>query len=695
MCAVFGGSSWAANASSESDLSVKPGLLKDRPLEDYGHWVHPAAADSRPDTDYIDNYANDVGDALFFTPGVSVNALDLAEPRITIRGYGIGNRQERSTVAVLRDGAPLTDVHGETNTVEIDLFAVDRVDIFRGGGGNLRFTGDNLGGALNFISRTGRTARPGLSARFDGAVFAEGTPGGQGHVDLAGVAGALDYYASFTGRFETGFRDNNQRADAIFNANVGYEFSPTFNTRFYVEAIGSDTELAGGLTPADADDDPSQAMAPITLGPLFPGGPIVEFANGAEDGEFGRRLITGRVANATEFELFGVSFDGGGHFVRREIESPQIDYIGVLDEAGTEWGARLAARQSFRIFNVDTDFRLGGAYTSGSKSSDRFENLGGDKGDALFETDQQSTLLTAFVEAVARPFKKLLVDIGVKFVKAKRELTVDDDVENANFTGIAARGGVLYELTKSVQIFANASRSYEPPSMSELISDNPEDLNGLEEQDTFGYEAGVRGQMNGWLGWDVTYFSTSIENEIINIEEPETNGLGDTLFNVPTSSHSGVEAGVDVSLFPRRFAGSGGALTLRNAYTYSDFSFKDSGSLNVDGNQLAGAPRHLYRGELRYTADDRWFAGVNVQHAAGSYFADHENTVSIPTYTLVGFSAGYQLNDNVEIYASGENLTDQRYAAGITPVLSQTDQTGRIFTPGPRASLYGGFRYRF
>lgn len=685
----------AVTAAEVGDIVTKPTLLRDRPLEELAQWSGPAAANTLEADDYADNYANDAGDAFFFAPGVWVNMLDLAEPRIVLRGFSTGNRLERSTVNVFRDGAPLTDIHGETNLAEVDLLAVSQIDVFRGGGGDFRFVGDNLGGAVNFISPTGRTARAPLTVRFDAGAGAELAPAGQAHGAIAAVAGALDYYASITGRYETGFRDNNQRVDALFNANLGYEFSPTFRTRVFVEATRSDDEFSGGLTQAQLDDDPAQDMPAITLGPLFPGGPIIEFAGSADDSEIGRRLTTARVANVTSFDLFGIGFEGGGHFARRDVLAPQIDFIGVIDESADEWGVNLNARRTMRIFIFDTDLRIGGTYGSGTRMSDRFENLDGEAGDQIFATDQRSKKLTAYAEAAIRPFRNLLVDIGVKFIDVDRTLTVDDDSDTANFTGVSARGGIVYELTKTIQVFANAVRSYEPPSFSELISDNPEDLNGLEEQDAFSYEAGLRGRINDWIGWDIAYFNTDVENEIINIEEPETNGLGGVLVNVDETRHRGVEAGVDVNLFPGAFSRSGHSLTLRNVYSYNDYRFIDSGFLGVDGNRIAGMPQHVYRGELRYAADARWFAAVNVQIAAGDFFADHENDVSAPTYTLVGFSAGYRMSDNLEVFASGENLTDQKYAAAVTPVLSQTLQDGRIFTPGARASVYGGLRYRF
>ncbi|WP_375206854.1 TonB-dependent receptor family protein [Hyphococcus sp.] len=689
--------SGVAIAAQSESLTPAPGLLRDRPLEELAQWDRPAPASRIEASDYVDNYANDAGDAFFFAPGVWVNALDLNEPRIVIRGFALGNSQHRSTVVVLRDGAPLTDVHGETNMVEVDLMSVAHVDVFRGGAGDLMFGGDNLGGVVDFVSPTGRTA-PGRTLRLDGGSSIEASPGGQAHASVAAARGNLDYFMGVTGRYETGYRDHSQRLDGHFNANLGLELAQNLSTRFFFEALRSEVEFPGMLSPEAAADDPTQALDDVTLGPLFPGGPILNLADGAAEDEHGRTLLSTRVANATEFRLFGVDFDAGAHYVRRDIENAQIDYIGVIEDEGSEWGARLAAERAFGLFGVETMIRLGGNYATGSKSSNRFENLRGESGDLLFETDLKSKRMAGFVEATASPLRNLVISLGAKFTRTKRYLTADggDDIdEQRTFTGVTAKGGVVYNLTRTLQVFASAFRSYEPPSMDELTSDDPEDFNGLEEQDAFSYEAGLRGRVNDWIGWDLTYFNTDIENEIINIEEPEENGFGGLFANVDETNHKGIEAGLDLNLFPQRFARSGHALTLRNVYNFNDFSFVDSGFLRVDGNQLAGMPTHVYRGELRYAAADRWFAAINVEMAAGDYFADHENEVSAPTYTLVGFSAGMRMSDHAELYLSGENLTDANFAAGLTPVLEQNVQDGRIFSPGAGPSVYAGLRYRF
>lgn len=695
----------AAAASPESegaanDDAFRVTTLRDRSLDDYAAIAQSSAYDVRPKSDFVDNYANDIGDGLFFAPGVMINALDLNEPRVTIRGFGFGNIHQRAAVTLLRDGAPLTDVHGVTNFSEVDLLSLDHIDIRRGGG-VLRPGPDSLGGVVNLVSRRGTTEPSGMTARLDVGATYDDTPGGQGNVSIAGGSdkSTFDYYAGLTGVYELGFRDNNRRASEQFHGNIGIRPFGNFVTRFFLDVVNSTTDLAGGLSLADLEDDPKNATPAIQLGPLFPGGPTFILVEGAGADDFSRDIREGRLANETSFSLLGHRFTLGGHYTRRWVDSPQIDFVGYLDQQGSEWGARLEAERSLTFFGGEALYRLGGAYATGSQNSDVYDNVYGEKGDVVALTDQRSKNLTAFVQGVYRPLKMLAIDLGAKFVRIERELRDRPDgdlLDSRKYTGVEARAGVTADLSRSVQAYFSASRGYQPPSFDQLIAESPTSFLDLDEQDTFSLEAGLRGKMGGWLGWDIVYFNTDVENEIINIADTSSFVTGDVLVNVDKTTHKGVEAGVDMSLFPHRFARRNAALTLRNVYMYSDFRFTDADPLgNIDGNRLAGIPTHHYRGELRYDAADRWFVAANVQLSAGDYFADYVNEVSVPTDPVFGFSAGYRLNSGAELFVSGENITDRAYVAGVTPVLSQEDALARIYSPGAPASVYGGLRVRF
>ncbi|WP_425409688.1 TonB-dependent receptor family protein [Hyphococcus sp.] len=684
---------------SDSNDIYKIETLRDRPLDEYIKIVRAGAKDERNQSDFIDNYADDASDAFFFAPGVTVNRLDLQEPRIIIRGFAVANSQHRSTVKLLQNAFPLTDVHGTANASEVDLQSTDRVSIYRGVA-NLREGGDNLGGVVNFISKTGRTARQGVTARVDAGAAINGKPAGQAHIAIAhGVpAGAMDYYAGFTGVYENGFRDNNRRVSEQFHGNIGWRMADWIETRIFADLTNSETELAGGLTLPELLADPDEPSPPIILGPLFPGGPVFNLIDGARQDDFARNVREGRLASQTNIGLLDYNIELGGYYTRRRVESPQSDFSGYINEYGGEWGARVHVERAATLLGREAFYRVGGAYANGNQDSDRYENIGGSKGFLLSQTIQKSKNLSGFFEVIFKPVKRLTVDIGAKFIRVERDLAdvINDDDDSRIFTGVAARAGGVYKVMERLEVYVSASRAYEPPSFYELIAEDPTTFNSLEEQDSFTLEAGVRGSLGDWVGWDIAYFDTDVEDEIINTGDPASFVNNDVFENVDKTTRKGVEAGVDMHFFPELMAARDASLTLRNVYGYNNYQYTDAGPLgSLEGNRIPGAPLHLYRGELRYTANGRWFAAANVSYSRGAHYADHVNEVQIPVGAVFGFSAGMVLSDRIELYASGENVTDRANVGGFAPVTSQNLVQARIFTPDARAAVYGGMRYKF
>ena len=674
--------------------------LRDRPLDEYAKIAPSTAFDVRHRSDFDDNYADTIADGLFFAPGIIVNTLDLKEPRIHSRGFGLSNIHQRSGVTVLRDGAPLTDVHGTTNSADIDLLSAERIEILRSGS-TLRAGVDNFGGVINVVSRRGSELPSGITARFDAGSSIGVNPGGQAHIGIAGGqdSSTFDYYAGVTGAYELGLRDNNRRTSEQFHGNLGLKVTNSIDTRFFLSVVNSTTDIAGGLELADLLDDPENATPSIQLGPLFPGGPTFTLVDGAGADDVSRDLREARIANETKLSLLAHDFILRGHYTRREIDSPQVDFFGYLEEDGSEWGANLELSRDIKFFGRDARYRVGGGYVKGSKVSRRSENDFGQPGILLTETEPFSDELTGFVEGIYHPLNFLTVDLGAKFTRVNRARLGSDGARNNlfSYTGVSGRLGASAAVTKNLQIFASASRAYQPTPIDVLLANDPTNFSFSVEPRAFTVEAGLRGALGDWLAWDITAYDMSVENDFINIADSASLAATRIIINIDETSRKGVEAAVDLALFPSLFERQNAALTLRNVYNYSDFRFVDSGSAigGINGDRLAGIPVHNYRGELRYDAKDAWFAAVNVQMNAGDYFADHVNAVSVPTDTIIGVSAGMKLNDNVEIFASGENLTNRAYVAGVTPILSQVDDQARIFSPGPPLTVYGGLRVRF
>src|SRR3546814_6237383 len=103
--------------------------------------------------------------------------------------------------------------------------------------------GSTLGGAINAVTPTGRTA-PRFEFRLDGGSFA--TIRGKAAAGFATARG--DAYVALTTDNSDGDRDHSKRRSIRFNGNVGIRLSDAVETRFYATISHINQDLPGSLT---------------------------------------------------------------------------------------------------------------------------------------------------------------------------------------------------------------------------------------------------------------------------------------------------------------------------------------------------------------------------------------------------------------------------------------------------------------
>ena len=253
--------------------------------------------------------------------------------------------------------------------------------------------------------------------------------------------------------------------------------------------------------------------------------------------------------------------------------------------------------------------------------------------------------------------------------------------------------GMLYSLPAiQGQFYANASRSYEPPLLLELNSLTVPGFVDLAGQDAWQFELGVRGSKAGF-GWDIAAFDVELKNEILNINvQPFPNApfTVPTYRNAPRTRHFGIETGLeyDIPGGLLRHGDQADGARLRLAYTFARYRFVDDP--DFEGNDIPGAPEHHLQAELRY----RHPAGVSIaprlESVPGSYFINSANTASNEGWTTLGLRVEWEFDRlGLAAFASGQNLTDERYSASV-----QVDNAaGRSFEPADGRSFYLGMRW--
>jgi len=150
--------------------------------------------------------------------------------------------------------------------------------------------------------------------------------------------------------------------------------------------------------------------------------------------------------------------------------------------------------------------------------------------------------------------------------------------------------------------------------------------------------------------------------------------------------HQGIEIGLNLKIAENIFS-STDKLKLNNAYTLSDYRFYHD--RQYGNNIIAGQPRHFLRSELHYS-QNAWFAASNIE-VASSAQVDFSNTMQSPGYTILGFTAGYNLNQNVSFYLDGRNLLDKNYIATFSTAVSGA---GNVFYPGDGRAFYAGVKIK-
>ena len=120
---------------------------------------------------FADEFAQSIGDTLVFTPGVFADTSAQRENRISVRGSGLNSGFERRGISLYRDGVPVTRASGSTEFQEVDPVSIQYIEVHKGANG-LRYGGTALGGVINMVTPTGRTAGETLSVRLEGGSFA-------------------------------------------------------------------------------------------------------------------------------------------------------------------------------------------------------------------------------------------------------------------------------------------------------------------------------------------------------------------------------------------------------------------------------------------------------------------------------------------------------------------------------------------
>jgi iron complex outermembrane recepter protein len=642
----------------------------------------PGAVDLIDEERIREGRAANLKDVLDFTPGVLIRPrFGSDESQISIRGSGLRNNFHLRGINILIDGFPYGNADGFSDFEALELLTTKRIEVYRGASA-LRFGGNTLGGAINLVTKTGHDA--GLfELRSEVGSFGYF----KNYIGTGQVYGPFDFYVGLSDTELEGFRDHAEQTRRRAYATFGYRLDGGTTLRFDLNYTRSGERLPGALTQPELDRDPTQAD-PASY--ITRSGRFYDYVRGA---------FTLRTPLTTDQVL-----EWSTQLNYQDLDHPLP--FAIIDDTTYSWSSELRWTLSTPLAGHGNRLLVGLQYFGTQQNDAQFATVIGNRGNrgpliqdqintasnyAVYAEDQFDLTPALTLVAAAR---------GQYAVRAVRDRFGVNDTDLVDFWSVTPKAGAIWRVAPQAQVYANASRAYEPPLLLELTAPGqvPGTLGDLKAQKAWQFEIGTRGTWGTRLGWDVAVYDIELWDEIQNVNVQPFPGAPFTIprfRNVDRSRHTGVEVGFDLLLLedvaPRLGLGSiGDELRLRTAYTWSRFKFVDD--VNFGNNDLPGAPEHFIRAEVRYDHRSGFWIAPNVEVVPHGYYVNSENDARTQAYTLFNVRAGYDYKPwQVGVFFEARNLTDATYASSVVVDAA----TKRFFEPGDGRAFYGGLQWRW
>jgi iron complex outermembrane receptor protein len=360
-------------------------------------------------------------------------------------------------------------------------------------------------------------------------------------------------------------------------------------------------------------------------------------------------------------------FEGAVYGTWKDLDHPIFQ---VIDQQSRNYGAFGRFDWQGQVAGMRADAFYGAWYRQGDLDAKQWANLDGQQNGLRARSFQNGKGLDVFGEGRLFVTDRLALVAGGTWGRAERDYqsyvvpgvagTIDLTVDKT-FDWFAPRAGLLWEGEGGEQVFANVTRSVEPPNFSAL-SPTADGYQPLVPQEAVTWEVGTRGR-RGPVTWDVTAYRADLDHELLNFVIDNALGIPASTFNAGPTVHQGIEAGVDWRIAPQ--------WRLRQTYAFSDFFF--DGDKVYGENDLPVVPPHLYRAELRY---------------------DH---LKSPSYTVANLNMGWTVRRRLTVFADVRNLFDEAYVSNFSAVTDaqRPGVSTAVFFPGEGRSAYVGVRMSY
>lgn len=624
-------------------------------------------------------------DVLAYQPGVFAAATSgNGANKISIRGSGLNAFYQGYSLGIkyLYDSLPITGPGGTQEDL-LTLNGLDYTEILNGANA-FSYAALSLGGAINFVTHTGRSS-PGSAVGVEAGSF--------GYRKYALSTGGVsadnntDYYLAYFRNERDGFQRDTPNSGNEYVANFGHRFSDRVQTRLTIRHRNEELRNGSTITLAQLEADPQQSNATTSA-----------------RRKKGTTLITSKTTftldDRAKLEL-GLAYnnyplDNGWRYSttpqdwRSTDGSVSLRYLRTGDTLFGKPSDTTIAFSDTRLLKGDVT-----AYNQNIVTAVRSN----ERQYAVYSGSRDTVL--SFANEL-RWSEQFTLSSGLSFIEVDRDAHIDRTILTTteqfpravryNEHAIAPRLGFRYQATPELAVFGNVSRSIDPPVTWQMGSTGVPYIRPLKPQKANTAELGLRAGNYNHEG-TLSVYRSYLHDELLSTVVRQASAGVDALIansNASKTIHQGIEAALTSKLWE---SGAGDRLSYRQAYTFSDFYYR--GDARYGTNELPSLPRQVYQGELLLQRAGGFYAGISTRALSG-YYVDYANSLKAPSAVIWAAKLGYEEpGKKWKAYLDLRNLGDKHYASAASTVDNARGLDSANFYPGDGFSVYGGVVYRF
>jgi iron complex outermembrane recepter protein len=644
-------------------------------------------------------------EALRLTPGIRIdNQHDGERVHISIRGQGILTERGLRGIGVLLDGIPLNDPSGfAPDLYDADWATISRIEVLRGPSASL-YGGGGAAGVLNISTLNGGPAQ--ISGE---ASQTFGTNGfSKTFLQLDGTRNDIDYRVSYSHSLGDGYRDHQ-----AFYGNKLYEkinFHPSgkltvtqiisYTDYFQQNPEGLNISQFDNLRQANPDANPFneyQKTNRTTIG------------------------LVGKYIFSDLHDIEVTSYIRSWNY--KETSNKYAEYRDIANPGTTvQYNIHLKTSQIKNNLSFGADlkwqntsmYKLQSASDPGRVESIDDTNL---ETDSLLANQIIAQKGVGFFALYKLGFGKFELMASVRNDGMKNELTnkmsgPDTSRSEKNFNNTSARIGISYSFSNALNIFADWSKGFMPPSTEEL-SANPEGYSGfnthLVPAVSSCIETGIRGFLTDKLSYEITGFIMNTENDFFRFKQSGRGNQEVFYGNAGNSKRYGVETFISYQLFRD--------LTVRASYTFADYKYTSAvidpvytdpdyvlTSPPAAGQWLPNSPGHQLYSEIEYSLKNKLRFTISTEFQSrwaiytdpAAYNGDLDPSIYQnwqDGFNLFHASVSYLLKikkTQGEFTLFVRNIGGTAYMAFTEP-----DPDGNAYHPGPAREFFGSIKFKF